>query len=313
MQNVQNPPTKVKTDRSVQSSNAIISTTPPVIKKKVTTSSTTPPFKPIPPALDPKLIIGSSIRPTATKTTSKQSVDPIPEFHAMPASVVNAYTSAQHSNEKISTETKVNHLSANNLLQRVMTTNSSDLNLNGLSAAELDIIARKEALKRKQMLIAAQQASAALTSTTTTTTQAPLTTKINPVRSGVAATANKHYSTTSSKVMNAPKEYYPVGYDKNFDDNFVSRVELPETSFYCGDQKHFPGLYADEDLGCMVSYYEARRIPSEINLKIAHCIFISKFKRLKKYTKIVFEIFYFSVPPRLSFAHNAGKKNFPGI
>lgn len=55
------------------------------------------------------------------------------------------------------------------------------------------------------------------------------------------------------KVMNAPKEYYPVGYDKNFDDNFASRVELPDTSFYCGDQKHFPGLYADEDLGCMVS------------------------------------------------------------
>jgi len=54
--------------------------------------------------------------------------------------------------------------------------------------------------------------------------------------------------------MNAPREYYPVGYDKNFDDNFVSRVELPDTSFHCGDQKHFPGLYADEDLGCMVSF-----------------------------------------------------------
>lgn len=52
--------------------------------------------------------------------------------------------------------------------------------------------------------------------------------------------------------MNAPREYYPVGYDKNFDDNFASRVDLPDTSFYCGDQKHFPGLYADEDLGCMV-------------------------------------------------------------
>jgi len=53
--------------------------------------------------------------------------------------------------------------------------------------------------------------------------------------------------------MNAPREYYPVGYDKNFDDNFASRVELPDTTFSCGDQKHFPGLYADEDLGCMVS------------------------------------------------------------
>ncbi|KAG8039010.1 hypothetical protein G9C98_003317 [Cotesia typhae] len=30
------------------------------------------------------------------------------------------------------------------------------------------------------------------------------------------------------------------------------QVDLPDTSFYCGDQKHFPGLYADEDLGCMV-------------------------------------------------------------
>ena len=57
------------------------------------------------------------------------------------------------------------------------------------------------------------------------------------------------------KVMNAPKEYYPVGYDKNFDDNFSSRVDLPDTTFHCGDQKHFPGLYADEDLGCMVSNF----------------------------------------------------------
>lgn len=52
--------------------------------------------------------------------------------------------------------------------------------------------------------------------------------------------------------MNAPKEYYPVGYDKNFDDNFTTKVDLPQTNFHCGDQKHFPGLYADEDLGCMV-------------------------------------------------------------
>lgn len=52
--------------------------------------------------------------------------------------------------------------------------------------------------------------------------------------------------------MNAPREYYPIGYDKNFDDGFSSRVDLPDTSFYCGDQKHFPGLYGDEDLGCMV-------------------------------------------------------------
>lgn len=53
--------------------------------------------------------------------------------------------------------------------------------------------------------------------------------------------------------MNAPKEYYPVGYEKNFDDNFTTKVDLPPTTFHCGDQKHFPGLYGDVDLGCMVS------------------------------------------------------------
>lgn len=57
----------------------------------------------------------------------------------------------------------------------------------------------------------------------------------------------------SGKVMNAPREYYPVGYEKNFDDHFQSKVDLPETNFHCGDQKYFPGLYGDESLGCMVS------------------------------------------------------------
>ncbi|XP_014354896.2 uncharacterized protein LOC106707958 isoform X1 [Papilio machaon] len=57
---------------------------------------------------------------------------------------------------------------------------------------------------------------------------------------------------TTGKVMNAPREYYPVGYEKNFDDHFQSKVDLPETNFHCGDQKYFPGLYGDESLGCMV-------------------------------------------------------------
>lgn len=61
--------------------------------------------------------------------------------------------------------------------------------------------------------------------------------------------------------MNAPKEYYPAGYEKNFDDNFMSKVDLPATSFHCGDQKHFPGLYADMDLGCMVRFPYRSFIP----------------------------------------------------
>ena len=105
-----------------------------------------------------------------------------------------------------------------------------------------DAIAAAIALRQQQMLQQQQAAAAAATTTTTTTRKPP-----------PANTIKKYPLAAPSKVMNAPREYYPVGYDKNFDDNFASRVELPETSFNCGDQKHFPGLYADEDLGCMVS------------------------------------------------------------
>ncbi|KAH8310895.1 hypothetical protein KR044_003417, partial [Drosophila immigrans] len=78
-----------------------------------------------------------------------------------------------------------------------------------------------------------------------------------------------------SKVMNAPKEYYPVGYEKNFDDNFKSKVDLPPTSFSCAKQKHFPGLYADTDLGCMVIYnfekiMDKKIIQSSIFLQVFH-------------------------------------------
>lgn len=91
------------------------------------------------------------------------------------------------------------------------------------------------ALKQQQLM----QQQKVKTSTTTTSTER-------------AEPSKKYPLAGPSRVMNAPREYYPVGYDKNFDDNFVSRVELPDTAFYCGEQKHFPGLYADEDLGCMV-------------------------------------------------------------
>jgi hypothetical protein len=96
---------------------------------------------------------------------------------------------------------------------------------------------------RQQQLIQQQQAATTSTTTSMTTTKRP--TASSPIK--------KYPLAAPYKVMNAPKEYYPVAYEKNFDDNFASRVELPDTTFYCGDQKHFPGLYADEDLGCMVS------------------------------------------------------------
>ncbi|XP_032689163.1 transcription factor kayak isoform X2 [Odontomachus brunneus] len=104
-------------------------------------------------------------------------------------------------------------------------------------ASNITLEALEAAILLRQQQILKKQQEPMSTSTTTTTTMAPL---------------NKKYNSGATKVMNAPREYYPVGYDKNFDDNFASRVDLPDTSFYCGDQKHFPGLYADEDLGCMV-------------------------------------------------------------
>ncbi|XP_020296002.1 protein PFC0760c-like [Pseudomyrmex gracilis] len=106
---------------------------------------------------------------------------------------------------------------------------ASNITLEALEAAIL--------LKQQQFLKKQQET---ITTSTTTTTATPL---------------KNVYNFEATKVMNAPREYYPVGYDRNFDDNFASRVDLPETSFYCGDQKHFPGLYADEDLGCMVSVF----------------------------------------------------------
>lgn len=92
--------------------------------------------------------------------------------------------------------------------------------------------------------------------------------------------------------MNAPREYYPVGYDKNFDDNFASRVDLPDTSFYCGDQKHFPGLYADEDLGCMVSFprrFNNICLDTTIRAKSFYVIYLIDLAKIKE---LILNIFF---------------------
>ncbi|XP_025404869.1 uncharacterized protein LOC112679324 [Sipha flava] len=104
-------------------------------------------------------------------------------------------------------------------------------------------------------------ATTSTTSTTTTAAPPPPTTTTTavydmpdepPATKKIAIKPYRYGHASGHKVMNAPNEYYPVGYDKNFDDHFVSKVDLPDTSFSCGEQKHFPGLYGDEDLGCMV-------------------------------------------------------------
>ncbi|BFF91263.1 mediator of RNA polymerase II transcription subunit 15 [Drosophila madeirensis] len=123
------------------------------------------------------------------------------------------------------------------------------------SAANVTVETIKHAIYvREQQLKAEHRAQLAAklreefmrTSTVRTTTTTTTTTPSTP-RPQKSMAEHK-----VSKVMNAPKEYYPVGYDKNFDDNFKAKVDLPPTSFSCAKQKHFPGLYADTDLGCMV-------------------------------------------------------------
>lgn len=215
-------------------------------------SFTVPPFKPIPPAVE---------RPTTNKIPMKNEKVPVPAmagiivptFQAMPTSISrisagNTMTADKKTATSIqstqSLEENKKKLSSSNLALRTLPTNA---NINSLPQISLNTIetlaansnisveAIQAAIAQKQQQLLKQQQEQKIVITTK-----------RPVTS-----ATKRPS-TGSKVMNAPKEYYPVGYDKNFDDNFASRVELPETSFYCGDQKHFPGLYADEDLGCMV-------------------------------------------------------------
>ncbi|XP_022117211.2 uncharacterized protein LOC110994713 isoform X1 [Pieris rapae] len=90
--------------------------------------------------------------------------------------------------------------------------------------------------------------------TTTTTTERPVVFELEPEPEIIVAPPPQKpkRNPTLGKVMNAPREYYPVGYEKNFDDHFQTKVDLPDTNFHCGDQKYFPGLYGDENLGCMV-------------------------------------------------------------
>ncbi|CAG9855491.1 unnamed protein product [Phyllotreta striolata] len=191
------------------------------------TSGAVPPFKPIPPA-EERYTAGHSASFTedAVKSRNYFAGDTNnPEMMAIIA-IPRREVQAQDKTGNDQFSYKVYPAAANNEVNP----KNAIISFGNSNFTEEDI----EALIQKQM--AMKNRATTTTTTTTTTTPKPF---------------NK-YANSAGKVMNAPKEYYPVGYDKNFDDNFASRVELPETSFYCGDQKHFPGLYADEDLGCMV-------------------------------------------------------------
>nr|XP_023022588.1 uncharacterized protein LOC111510866 [Leptinotarsa decemlineata] len=188
-----------------------------------------PPFKPIPPADErPTITSASSLSENSLMgiLPSSPSGAKVMAVMAVPKKRVQAQEKISSNNFAVRTLSAPNHDLPVPILQHSSNSIHTLLAANNVTeeAMELALIQRQQILSRR-------------TTTSTTTTSIP---------------ASK-YAKSVGKVMNAPKEYYPVGYDKNFDDNFASRVELPDTSFSCGDQKHFPGLYADEDLGCMVS------------------------------------------------------------
>lgn len=237
--------------------------------KSSESASTIPPFKPIPPAPERPSVISNSVSANVSRRIGANLVPTptimgvVPSFNAIPSSISRLST---NSNVKLdgkkpavalivpiaANKPKASEkMSSTNFALRTLQSQNNDLapllpatstnSIQALSAAtNISAEAIEAALIMRQQQLLQRKAATSTTTTTTTYRPPPL----PPKR------VSSH-----NKVMNAPREYYPVGYDKNFDDNFASRVDLPETSFYCGNQKHFPGLYADEDLGCMVSHF----------------------------------------------------------
>nr|XP_014085492.2 uncharacterized protein LOC106614327 isoform X2 [Bactrocera oleae]XP_036229185.1 uncharacterized protein LOC106614327 isoform X2 [Bactrocera oleae] len=192
----------------------------------------------------------------------------VPAFQAMPNSVARL---AAVTKSLTNAEERIMHGHPNYLQFEEPKFDLKDVTVEELaSAANVSVDTIKHAIyvreqqmkaEHRAMLAAKLRQEFVRTSTTarttTTTTPAPL--AVPAMKAPVMNWAqpqneleNVAFESKMSKVMNAPREYYPVGYDKNFDDNFKSKVDLPPTSFSCGKQKHFPGLYADTDLGCMV-------------------------------------------------------------
>ncbi|GLV43181.1 mind the gap [Carabus blaptoides fortunei] len=207
-------------------------------------SATLPPFKPIPPAQErPVTSFNAAMNKTnfaLPKPTIVGVAVPVNSFSKTPVSISRIATVNGGLPESVKKEPAMTVVMnpAQTLPEEEHKSSVLQTSPNSLKAlaaiSNISVEAIENAiLQRQQQLMKQKRPS-------TTTTQKPY------------VVVPKQQLNIASKVMNAPREYYPVGYNKNFDDNFASKVELPETSFYCGDQKHFPGLYADEDLGCMV-------------------------------------------------------------
>ncbi|XP_037868014.1 uncharacterized protein LOC101736353 isoform X1 [Bombyx mori] len=219
----------------------------------VSTLKSINPFVPMPAPTQALPIIPSP----ATHAQSVHKTNPVSTFvDPVPHHVHNIASSYVYNTKKVDDYNTITGYGDDTVLKF----NKEDINAKIAEIAKVGNISMEAveaaiALRQQQLLNKyAHLPAPPTTSSTTTTTQPPVVFQPEP-EILTAALPQKPQSTrqpTSGKVMNAPREYYPVGYEKNFDDHFQSKVDLPDTSFHCGDQKYFPGLYGDESLGCMV-------------------------------------------------------------
>ncbi|CAG9567826.1 unnamed protein product [Danaus chrysippus] len=202
-------------------------------------SSNINPFVPIPSQ--------SSIMPIQTNPIYN-FVDPVPhQVH----DIANSYPA--YSTKKIDDYNSISGYSDDTTLKF----NKEDIDAKIAEIAKAGNISTEAveaaiALRQQQLLSKYANIPTPTTTTTTTTTETVVYQEPEPEIIVAPVPQKPKRNPTTGKVMNAPREYYPVGYEKNFDDHFQSKVDLPDTSFHCGDQKYFPGLYGDETLGCMV-------------------------------------------------------------
>ncbi|VVC99527.1 unnamed protein product [Leptidea sinapis] len=208
-----------------------------------------PPFRPLPPKEDTLKVLPVASRKNSSPLQSSQSKGPAyatPQSQdlASPWNIKKADDYNSISGYSDDTTLKFNKDDINEKIAEIA--KAGNISMEAVEAAI--------ALRQQQLLSKYANLPVPTTPSTTTTTQEPIAFELEPEPEIIVAPApNKpKRNPTSGKVMNAPREYYPVGYEKNFDDHFQSKVDLPETNFHCGDQKYFPGLYGDENLGCMV-------------------------------------------------------------
>ncbi|XP_050354717.1 uncharacterized protein LOC126776321 isoform X2 [Nymphalis io] len=216
-----------------------------------------PPFRPLPPKEETLRVVPLAAQ--MKKTYSPLQVPPasgLPYQNPVPHQVHDVANMYSYNTKKVDDYNSISGYSDDITLKF----NKDDINSKIAEIAKagnisMEAVEAAIALRQQQLLskYANIPVPTTTTSTTTTTTEAVVFQLEPEPEIIVAPVPNKpKRNPTSGKVMNAPREYYPVGYEKNFDDHFQSKVDLPDTNFHCGDQKYFPGLYGDENLGCMV-------------------------------------------------------------